>query len=323
MSVDDPTELIQRALDEFELVHPRVELLESVDHCNARVLTESGTFFVKILANDHTATQLHSRLQFAEFLRDGGLNIPPTIATRTGRPFASVLVGRDVRQAVMSRWIEGETLGDQTDLHWIERCGELLSRLHLRSQTYDPPDEFEVRSWDDVYAPSEDGWLRPFLANSPVDDAAKEVIESAAARTRSIDERLLRDRQTYGLIHADFHGDNLIFDGEAIWIVDLEDVGWGHFPFDLAWPVVLFAKNHPDVAKFSKPFLRGYERMRPLSLGEKELLPEFLLAAGLGALEMIDSSSIANDSPKAQEWLRSIVEWLRSHLATIDGRPNC
>ena len=47
------------------------------------------------------------------------------------------------------------------------------------------------------------------------------------------------------------------------------------------WPTVLFAKHHPDANEFLEPFLRGYERKRPLSAREKELLPEFLLAAGL------------------------------------------
>ena len=314
MAVDDPTELIHLALNEFELRNPRVELLDSIDHCNAKVVTERDTFFLKILESGHTETGLHSRLHFAEFLRDGGLSIPSTIATKTGRRFATVCVGSEKRQAVMYRWVEGETLGRHAEEHWIERCGELLARLHIRSQEFEALDGIEFRSWEEVCVPSEDGWLCQFLANSPLDVSKKEIIETAAAQARSINARLPRDRQNYGLIHADFHGDNLIFDGETIWIVDLDDVGWGHFLFDVAWPAVMFAKRHPDASEFLEPFLRGYERTRPLSIGEKELLPEFLLAAGLGALEMVDSSPIANDSPKAQEWLKSVVKWLQRHL---------
>lgn len=314
MTADDTTELIQLALNEFDLRTPRVELLNSTDHCNAKVVTERGNFFLKILANDHTETHLRSRLQFTDFLRDDGIPIAEAIETKTGRRFARVFVGGDERLGILSQWIDGETLGDHTDEPWIERCGELLARLHVRSQVFDPPDGFEVRAWDEVYAASEDGWLCSFLADSPVDDAANEVIKESAARTRTIDTRLPKDGQTYGLIHADFHGENLIFDGQNIWIVDLDDVGWGHFLFDVAWPAVMFAKHHPDAGGLLEPFLQGYERMRPLSVREKELLPEFLLAAGIGALEMIDSSPMANDSPKAQEWLRSVVEWLQRHL---------
>jgi Ser/Thr protein kinase RdoA (MazF antagonist) len=165
-----------------------------------------------------------------------------------------------------------------------------------------------------VYAPGEEGWLRSFLANSPLDDEAKEIIEGAAARTRTLDSRLPDDRQNYWLIHADFHGGNLIFDGETIWIIDLEDVGWGHLLFDVAWSAVLFAKHHPGSGGALEPLLSGYERVRPFSAGEIALLPEFQLAAGIGAIEMIHTSAIANDDPLAIEWFDFAVTWLQTHL---------
>ena len=176
-SLENGTELVQLVLNEFELRNPIVELLDSIDHRNAKVVTDSGNYFLKILVSDHTEAGLHSRLHFAGFLRDGGLSVPPTIATKTGLRSASVCVGSEKRQAVMYQWIDGETLGRHAVEQWVERCGELLARLHIRSQEYNPPDGLEFRPWDDVYAPAEDGWLRQFLAYSPLDDPEKEVIE--------------------------------------------------------------------------------------------------------------------------------------------------
>jgi len=256
--------------------------------------------------------------------------------------------GRRIARVTSFRRRFGRTLGDRIETDWIEKCSELLARLHLRSQLYDPPADFHVRAWDEVYAPREEGWLRSFLASSTLDEDAKEIIERAAAQTRTLDLRLPKDRQNYWLIHADFHGDNLIFDGETTWIVDLDDVGWGHFLFDVAWSSVLFAKHHPGSDGALKPLLRGYERVRPLSsplkkgtvpvgsvdLSRKnhsserdsplfqqaasvtqiELLPEFQLAAGIGALEMIHTSPLANDDPLANEWFDFAVRWLQTHL---------
>lgn len=315
MPVDDTTGIIQRVLNEFGLSNPAIELLSSTDHCNARIVTGSDNYFLKILAGDCTQAQLRSRLRFSDFLREGGLPIPAVLETSTGRRFATTSVAGEERLAVLSAWIEGETLGDRTEAHWIEKCGELLARLHVRSQAFDPPDDFEVREWDQVYAPPEEGWLVPFLAAEPFDDQAQETIQNAAARARTLDSRLPRDRQAYGLIHADFHGDNLIFDGQTIWIVDLEDVGWGHFLFDIAWSNVLFARHHPGAGPSLEPLLRGYERIRPLSPAEIELLPEFQLAAGIGVLEMVYASPVANDGPLAHEWFDFAVRWLRTHLS--------
>jgi len=313
-AVDDASENIHRVLGEFDLRSTQVELLSSTGHCHAKIAADSGNYFLKILAPEYAEVQLQSQMKFADFLRNGGLPVPAPLITMTGHRFATTIVAGETKLAVLWPWIDGETLGDRTETDWIERCGELLARLHVRSQFYDPPDDFHVRAWDEVYAPREVGWLRSFLAHSPLDNDAKQIVERAAARTRTLGSRLPRDRRNYWLIHADFHGDNLIFDGETIWIVDLEDVGWGHLLFDVAWSAVLFAKHQPGSGGSLEPLLRGYERIRPFSAAEIALLPEFQLAAGIGAIEMIHTAPIANDDPLAIEWFDFAVGWLQTHL---------
>jgi Ser/Thr protein kinase RdoA (MazF antagonist) len=106
----------------------------------------------------------------------------------------------------------------------------------------------------------------------------------------------------------------LIFDGKTVWIVDLDDFGWGHFLFDVACSTVLFAKHHPDADEFLEPLIEGYERIRPLSVAEKGLLPAFQVAAGIAAVEMVTTSPLADGDPVAREWLDFSIRWLRRHL---------
>lgn len=73
----------------------------------------------------------------------------------------------------MSRWIDGDTLGPRARDRQVERSGELLARLHVRSQQYDPPDESKFRAWDDVYVTAENEWLNQFLSSSPVSETDK------------------------------------------------------------------------------------------------------------------------------------------------------
>jgi Ser/Thr protein kinase RdoA (MazF antagonist) len=314
MTTDDTSENIQRVLGEFELRSTQVELLSSTNHCNAKIVTDSGNYFLKILAPGYPEVQLQSQMKLADFLRNGGLPIPAPLETMAGHRFATTFIAGEARFGVVSPWIDGETLDVHTEANWIERSGELLACLHARSQFFDPPDDFELRAWDEVYVPREEGWLRSFLANSSLDDEVKEIIERAATRTRTLDSRLPKDRRNYWLVHADFHGENQIFDGEKIWIVDLEDVGWGHLLFDVVWSAVLFAKHHPGSGGSLDPLLRGYERIRPFSAAEIVLLPEFQLAAGISALEMIHTAPITNDDPLAIEWFDFAVKWLQTHL---------
>ena len=314
MAAEDTNEIAEAILDEFGVHSPSIKRLDSSDHYSAKVVTESGSYFLKILANGCSKASLRSQLQFADYLRNGGLPIPVALESNAGQRIASVRVAGVERLGVLSQWVEGETLGDRLDARSLEMRGQLLARLHIRSQFYDPPEDFSVREWDEVYAPSQESWLRCFLAELPVDGEANQIIEQAAARMRTICSRLQKTREAYGLIHGDYHGDNLIFDGETIWIVDLDDFGWGHFLFDVAWPTVLFAKHHPDADDSLEPLIRGYERIRPLSVAEKGLLPAFQVAAGIAAVEMVITSPLADGHPVARDWLDFSIRWLRRHL---------
>lgn len=305
---------IQRMLVEYELSHSHVELLHSTDHFNAKIVTKSEIYFLKILGVGYSEARLTSQFRFTDFLRDGGLSIPAPVATVAGRRFARLGVDDGRRLGALFPWIEGETLGDRVENHWLERCGELLARLHVQAQRFEPPPEFETSSWDEVYAPPDGGWLDSILAELPIDSEGRAIIRQVVSRTRDLVLLLQCDRESYGLIHADFHGENLIFDGKDIWIVDCEDFGWGHLLFDVAWSALLFAKHHPNSKASFDSFRKGYERIRPLSSTEIELLPVFQLAAGICALEMIDTSSVEHEDPVSIAWFDFIIRWLQSNL---------
>src|SRR5262245_27757091 len=151
MPVDDPREIIERVLGDFGLRRAQIEPLSSIDHSNAKIVTDSGCCFLKVLTSGYPIARLRSQMMFADFLREGGLPIPTPLETLTGQRFATTLVGGEIRFGVLSPWIDGDTLADRTERDWIERCGELLARMHVRSQAFDPPDEFQVRAWDEVY----------------------------------------------------------------------------------------------------------------------------------------------------------------------------
>ena len=62
--------------------------------------------------------------------------------------------------------------------------------------------------------------------------------------------------------------------------------------------------------------MKGYEAVAGLSPLEKKRLPEFRLAAGLAALEMIHSSSVNPLGEIAREWVSAILDWIRKDLSS-------
>ena len=305
-------ETVDALLPRYGLGDAAVEPVESDDGGLFRVSRGPGAFFLKLDA-EATGPGVLSQLQFMDHLRQGGLPVVETIATTDGEPFAQVAgtIG------LLTRAIDGPTLEATTETTAIERCGELLARLHLRSREFEPPPGFERPRWDPVFFPTEGGWLDEFFARRLVAEDAREVMARAARRSRRAVESMRGDAATYGVIHADFHGENLIDDGRVIHIIDFDDCGWGHWLSDLTWPAALVArKQGPDVDFFG-PFLRGYESVRPLSAHERQFVPEFELGARLACAEMVFSSGIDQDGPRARAWYAYIVESLREQLSRM------
>jgi Ser/Thr protein kinase RdoA (MazF antagonist) len=118
MAAEDTIEIAQAMLDEFGVRRPSIKLLDSSDHCNAKIVTESGSYFLKILASGYSKACLRSQSQFADYLREGGLPIPAALESKAGQRVASVRVAGVERLGVLSQWVDGETLGDRLDLRW-------------------------------------------------------------------------------------------------------------------------------------------------------------------------------------------------------------
>lgn len=303
-------EIIEAMLAQYGLSMARVDPIESNNHCVVRVAAASGTYCLK-LDTAVTEIRLRSQLEYMEYLSDGGLPVMDVIRATSGDSIAKVsdTVG------VLFGWIDGASLEKTTEPALLEESGALLAGMHLRAAEIQPSTGFDRPRWDQTYAPSEDGWLRDFFARSLVDDAARETIARAARRVHTTLQSLPNDTATYGLIHADFHGGNLIHDGKMVRVIDFDDSGWGHWLFDITWPAVIFAKAHGSPDGFLNPFLKGYERLRPLTGMETDLFHDFMLAAGLAVVEMIHSSSLEERGSIATEWYGFAVDWLGELLA--------
>ena len=83
-----------------------------------------------------------------------------------------------------------------------------------------------------------------------------------------------------GWVHSDFHGRNMVFVGDELrGLFDFDPLYRGRWLEDVAMALVRFAREargsfnlRPDAAR---SFLSAYEEVRPLTAGERRLLPLF------------------------------------------------
>jgi len=154
----------------------------------------------------------------------------------------------------------------------FETYGRLLGRMHALSQGYTPSDPACQRPhWNDDIMLDVEG-------NVP---AAQTQVLARFEALMAYLEALPRNRASYGLIHFDAHGGNMLVDERGrITLFDFDDCNYSWYVNDIAIVLFYIVMGHEDEAAFTREFmshfLRGYRRenvLDPAWLGE---IPYFL-----------------------------------------------
>lgn len=126
-----------------------------------------------------------------------------------------------------------------------------------------------------------------------MDVAAVRLIERMA---RVIERRLgglARDRERFGLIHADMRLANLLVEGERTKVIDFDDCGFGWFAYDLA-TALSFIQERVDVPILVDAWLAGYGRSLRFPPDIAAEIPTFIMLwriaeiAWLGATQHVE-----------------------------------
>lgn len=96
-------------------------------------------------------------------------------------------------------------------------------------------------------------------------------------------KNLPRDKESYGLVHFDFHAGNFYLDHNGLTLFDFDDCQYAWFAYDIA--IALFyavpftlskQEQHDRIDRFLGPFLDGYARENKFEADWLTYLPAFL-----------------------------------------------
>jgi len=133
--------------------------------------------------------------------------------------------------------------------------GRALGELHNASQSFDHGSAQKLRSWtDDVQS------MTAWLPDSEV--AARGQLSGAAGWLESLDV----GSEDLGVIHFDFDGDNMFWDGARFHICDFDCAGRYWYAADIAFTLHGFRNKPPSRwHNYSRWFLEGYRMVRDLA----------------------------------------------------------
>jgi Ser/Thr protein kinase RdoA (MazF antagonist) len=283
------------------------------------------------------------------------LPVQRVIATLDGRPEITLTLGPaagEPRLVRLTSWLDGELLGRATTSAGLRReIGATLGRLNIALRGFTHPGARWTHLWD----LQNFGALRPLLDQLPESGLLPSVGRALAADGRAsdgpaVDGSLeLRELAAGGLraalvdcldrfdavvrpalasvatqvIHADFHGENLLADGRRITgILDFGDALAGPVAMDVGQAACYqLGACGPggDLIAPALDVVAGYHAVDPLSDADLDLAAEFIVAR-VAARIIVSQSNAARDPANSGYLLRRTPQAV-AHLAALRALP--
>jgi len=246
-----------------------------IENTNYFVTTDRGEWVLTIFER-LTFEQLPFYLHLMKHLARKGIPVPEPRADAAGE-ILHTLKGKPA--ALVDKLPGGHQLAP--DDHHCAQVGEMLARMHLAGLDY-PRQQPNLRglAWWAETVPV----VLPF-----VDAEQRELITRELAFQQQLAASPAYAALPRGPIHADLFRDNVMFEGlpgreRLTGFFDFYFAGVDTFLFDLAvclndWCVDLASGRGID--ERAAVFVAAYERVRPLTGGERRLMPALLRAAAL------------------------------------------
>lgn len=213
-----------------------------------------------------TQAELASELDWMAALQSRGLSVP--------RPFPALdgALCHDVNGQIVDvlGWLEGVPMGIGGRLNpaldgpsAYRALGQAMAYLHLKSDDWTPPPQFQRHKWDiDGLVGETPLWGR-FWENPRLTPAEADLLTRARAKAHAMLWAL--QAPDYGLIHADLVQENVLFDASGPQLIDFDDGGFGYRLFDMA-TVLNFILREPDPEPLQQAFTQGYFATRHIDL---------------------------------------------------------
>ncbi|MDZ5610048.1 phosphotransferase [Bacillus pseudomycoides] len=218
-------------------------------------------------------------MEWLHHLIKGGLSVSRPIPSLKGNYIEEVSDGKGEGGAFLLRVYEKATGHKVEASDWNEelfyQLGKYTGNMHRLTKSYQLSNSaYKRQEWDE----EEQLKLRKYV---PKDQT---IVFQQADKLMDALRQLPKDRDNYGLVHADLHHGNFCWDNGKITMFDFDDVGYNWFVNDISillynvlwYPVIPYEDKAAFTEKFMRNFLKGYEEQNKLDLNSLERIPDFL-----------------------------------------------
>ncbi len=179
---------------------------------------------------------------------------------------------------VLFEWLDGQFYDqDSISPEQVKAAGAFLAALHQFSQTFVVPGDFQrpKLDWEGLFG--EDSPYNPGEGARIFTPEQIAVFAEVDSRVRSVMDTLGQQPHTFGLIHADFLPQNILFNERGVGAIDFDDCAWGYYLYDLS-PALWQFKFSPRYSLLREALMDGYNSLIPISSQNRQVIETFVAA---------------------------------------------
>ena len=284
---------------------------------NATFAVESDSgikYALRININStRTVENMQAEVQWVRHLnRTSGINTPTPIATLKDQYIVSGLHADSGQTlyGVMYSWLEGEEIGDEPTMEQLHEVGRAIARLHQESTDFALTGDNALPTFNDFFWSTED-FL--FSEKSELSDQDRGLLEQARDEIMRYTDELYQNSPVH-IIHADFHGWNLMWNEGQLSIFDFDDCGFGVEAQDLA--VALYYLDTPEQ---DAALLNGYKSIKPLPTYSELAMKALQLQRRLLLLNYLFETKNQEHKELLPAYLEKSLERVSTFLTDVRG----
>ena len=249
--------------------------LVHAENTTFRTDSPQGRFCLRISRPGYQSTaNIRSELAFLSALRAEEFRVPEPWQGRLVTAVTNEVP--EPRDCVLFRWMGGDfrRRPAQMSVEDARLVGQTMGRLHAFSTRWTPPEGFDRQPSHALILDPR----RPMPIDAPnpmLSEENRALLLEVDAATRALFARLPKDEANYGIIHADLHVGNLLFEDDKLNVIDFDDTGWGFWMYEFAASLA-YETIREDGAAIREAMFEGYASERPLPPRATELIGPFI-----------------------------------------------
>lgn len=297
------------AIQKYELEWERIQFLQLSDAITFKIETSVGDrYLLRIHSDKYSKEQIRSELDLLyELNKSEDLVLPEGLASSDGSYVLEVDTEEGFRPLYVTvmRWVEGEHAEGILTESCVFKMGALVGRLHEMTGRFNPPPTFNRPVWGAESFISEMVQLERNYAGF-LSDKAWRSYHAAANKILSQLALLNPNENNYGLIHADLHIGNFVFNNDLPYAIDFGRCGYGYFLYDIA-TTILGLKPKQRLT-----FIQGYESVKKLQSDFVQYLECFFVMVMIEnychhAANPQEIANLISEQPYAQAYIREFL----------------